>query len=129
MMPFNNRVQVIDILGSDLLPAFTQMARVGGNGVSRGVDIAFEPKTASHDARILSATINGEPLDPARTYRVATIDYVAQGGDYMPTMAHHTQVASSPTEVYKDLLAYLRTGAHAGRKINPPATARMHSAR
>lgn len=127
MLPFNNRVQVIDILGADLLPAFTQMARVGGNGVSQGVDITFSPKTADKDAEIESVTVNGRPLDPQRTYRVATIDYVANGGDYMPTMARHTAVAVSPTEVYKDMLTYLRKGAGKGRKINPLATARMHT--
>lgn len=127
MLPFNNRVQVIDIKGADLLPAMRQMARVDGNGVSEGVEIIYKPKTAGSDAEIESVTINGAPLDTARTYRVATIDYVANGGDYMPTMANHGQVAASRTELYKDLLAYLRTGAGRGKKINPSDKARMRA--
>ena len=31
--------------------------------------------------RVLEATVGGEPLDPARVYRVVTIDYLAGGGD------------------------------------------------
>lgn len=126
MMPFNNRVQVIDIKGADILPALLQMARVGGSGVSKGVEVVFTPKTDSADATIVSATLNGEPIDPERTYRVATIDYMAKGGDYMPTLANHTQVASSRDELYKDLLTYLRKGNGKGRKINPDKSVRMH---
>lgn len=127
MLPFNNRVQVIDVKGADLLPAFLQMARVDGNGVSDGVEIIYKPKTAGSDAEIESVTIGGQPLDTARTYRVATIDYVANGGDYMPTLANHKKVASSRTELYKDLLAYLRTGNGRGKKINPSNKARMRT--
>lgn len=108
MLPFDNRVQVIDIKGSDLLQAFRQMARVGGSGVSRGVKIEYSPKTATADAEIKSVTVNGEPLRADRTYRVATIDYLTAGGDYMPTLKNHTQVAASPDVLYKDVLRYLR---------------------
>jgi 2',3'-cyclic-nucleotide 2'-phosphodiesterase (5'-nucleotidase family) len=31
--------------------------------------------------RVKSVTIGGEPLDPAKTYTVATNDYMAGGGD------------------------------------------------
>jgi 2',3'-cyclic-nucleotide 2'-phosphodiesterase (5'-nucleotidase family) len=31
--------------------------------------------------RVTSVTVNGEPLDPTRTYTVATNDYMAGGGD------------------------------------------------
>lgn len=123
MMPFNNRVRVIDIKGADLMEAFNVMAHAGGNGVSRGVEIVYEP---GDDAHVESAVINGKPLDPNRTYRVATIDYIANGGDYMSSMKRHTQVAESPTVLYRDVLDYLRHGAGKGRTINPDGTVRMH---
>ncbi|MCM1037014.1 MAG: bifunctional metallophosphatase/5'-nucleotidase [Bacteroides sp.] len=124
MLPFSNRVQVIDVKGADLLPAFRQMARVDGNGLSSGIEVVYSPKTAEADAEVKSVTIGGRPLDPDSTYRVATIDYVAQGGDYMPTLARHTDVASSPQVLYKDMLDYIaRMGR---RKINPPSAPRMH---
>jgi 2',3'-cyclic-nucleotide 2'-phosphodiesterase (5'-nucleotidase family) len=31
--------------------------------------------------RIVDASVNGQPLDPVRLYRVATIDFLAGGGD------------------------------------------------
>ena len=124
MLPFNNRVQIIDITGADLLPALTQMARIDGNGLSRGIEVVYKPRTADTDASVLSVTVGGRPLDPDRTYRVATIDYLAQGGDYMPTLTRHTRVAASPQVLYKDMLDYL--GRLGRRKINPPSDPRMH---
>lgn len=127
MLPFNNRVQVINIKGSDILPALLQMARIGGSGISDGVRATYEPWSKEKDAALVSVTVDGRPLDPDRTYRVATIDYMANGGDYMPTLANHTQVASSPEEVYKDLIAYLED--HPKLRINPSPERRMNPVR
>lgn len=130
MLPFNNHVVVIDIKGADLLEAFEQMARVEGNGVSRGIEMDFYPGTDSldhRDARVLKVTLAGKPLDPDHTYRVATIDYLAGGGDYMPSLKHHTFITASPLKLYDDVLAYLRTGAGRRKAINPPTSPRMHS--
>lgn len=124
MLPFNNRVQVIDILGRDLLPAFEQMARVGGNGVSEGVEATFSYDTDDNTPQLESVTLNGIPLDPDRTYRVATIDYMANGGDYMPTLANHTLVAESPTVLYDDVLAHIRSLGN--KKIKPSGALRFH---
>ncbi len=126
MLPFNNRVWVIDIKGRDLMTAFEQMARIGGNGVSEGVDIKFEAGTAAldyNDAKIESVTINGSPIDLDRTYRVATIDYLAKGGDYMPTLKNHTLVAQSAGVVYDDVLAYIKQH----KTLNPSSKRRMHN--
>lgn len=123
MLPFNNRVRVIDIKGSELLPAFEQMARVGGNGVSDGVRATYTYDKEDNKAELESVTVNGEALDPNRTYRVATIDYIANGGDYMPTLSNNTQVIESRTVLYNDVLDYIR--GLKNKKINPSSTVRF----
>lgn len=121
MMPFNNYVTVIDIKGEELLPAFTQMGRVGGNGISDHVRITYNGETFEPETVI----INGEPLERERVYRVATINYLANGGDYMPSLMNHTDVATANTRVYDDLIAYFVSGKAKGKKINPPTEQRM----
>jgi 5'-nucleotidase/UDP-sugar diphosphatase len=37
--------------------------------------------------RIVEASVNGQPLDPARLYRVATIDFLVGGGDGYSSLA------------------------------------------
>lgn len=129
MMPFNNLLTVIDIKGKDLLDTFEVMARADGNGVSKGVEVVYipgTPETQKKDAKVVSATLNGQPIDPERTYRIATIDYLANGGDYMTPLKNHTLVTRSHQVLYKDLLDYLRTGKGRGKTINPPSEIRMH---
>lgn len=118
LMPFNNRIQIIDIKGSELLPAFRQMAKIGGNGVSKGVVVKYEKADKKGEMpEIESVTVNGEWLDPDKTYRVATIEYLAGGGDYMPTLANHENVATSQKVLYDDVLDYIR--ALKNKKMNP----------
>ena len=37
----------------------------------------------SKDKKLVSATINGEEIDPNRIYTVATLDYLSEGNDKM----------------------------------------------
>jgi len=125
MMPFDNRVEVIDIKGEDLLAAFRQMAVVGGNGISDQVRVEYDyDKDDEHEIpEITEVTVNGQQLDGDRTYRVATIDYLAKGGDYMPTLANHKLVAKSENILYKDVLNHLHSLK--GRRINPSGEIRF----
>ena len=124
MLPFNNRVEVIDVKGSDLAENFDIMARTGGNGVSKGVEVTFDPETY----KATSILINGQPLDPEKTYRVATIDYLANGGDYMQPLTRGTKVAFAPQILNKEFISYLRSD-YSRKKINPSADERMHPIR
>ncbi|MDE6528624.1 MAG: bifunctional metallophosphatase/5'-nucleotidase, partial [Muribaculaceae bacterium] len=96
MQPFDNRVVVLDIKGSDLADALDVMALRDGDGVSAGVDVAFDPATG----KCTSIMIDGKPVDPDKTYRLATIDYLANGGDYMEPLTRGKRVAGSDGIVY-----------------------------
>lgn len=121
MLPFDNHVTVIELPGRALREAFDVMAARGGDGVSSGVDAVFD--TAG---TCTAVTINGRPLDDNRTYRVATIDYLANGGDYMSSLTRGKVLAKSPDMVYEDLLAYF-AASRKNRRINPSSQIRMHA--
>ena len=48
--------------------------------------IEFDPQQPA-GSRVLSITVGGAPLDPNKTYRVATNDFMARGGDGYATFA------------------------------------------
>lgn len=121
MLPFYNYLTIIDIKGSDLLEAFDVMAADGGNGVSRNVDITYDPATG----RCTSVLIDGKPLDPDRTYRLSTIDYLAKGGDYMSSLKRGTKVGGSQKVLYSDMTDEFRSGFLKGRRLDPPSAPRM----
>ena len=106
MLPFNNRIEVININGQDLIDNFDIM--VGGKklaaSVSSAVDVVYDPITK----KVTSLTINGKRVDPEKQYRLATIDYLANGGDYMKPLTRGRKVAASPNIFSTDFLKYLR---------------------
>lgn len=122
LMPFFNRIQVLEIKGKSLLEAFDTMARAGGNGVSSEVEAIFDPSTK----KCTEVKVNGKPIDPEATYRIATIDYLAQGGDYMHALCDGVIIGESPRYLYEDLLTYLKSGKCKGKTINPSPVRRMH---
>lgn len=119
MVPFANMVTVIDVKGKDLAEVFDVMALTDGNGVSRNVSARYA--RTDNSARATEVLIDGKPIDPARTYRVATIDYLAKGGDYMTGLSRGTMVAQSKVPVFDELLQYI---ADNGGKIGGDAKAR-----
>lgn len=117
-LPFNNRVQVLEIKGSDLADALDVMARRSGDGVSSDVRAIYDPATG----RCTEVTVNGAPLDPDRTYRLATIDYLARGGDYMFPLTKGRVTATSRDILYTDILDILKSTR---KKLAPSDTPRM----
>ncbi len=75
--PFENCLCVATMKGEVLKELFEQVAMVGGEGLS-GARMQM-----SKDGKLLSVEVNGQPIDPQKTYRVATIDYLAAGNDKM----------------------------------------------
>lgn len=108
MIPFRNYITVVDVSGSDLLDIFEVMANTQGNGVSANVRASY--RRQGETTVLADATINGRPIDPSRTYRVATLDYLAAGGDYMKGFQNGTKVADSDTWIYNAMLDYFTIG-------------------
>ena len=78
--PFENKIAFATLSGAEVLELFREMASAGGEGVSHSVRLVI-----TYDGQLASATINGEEIDPAKDYRVATIDYLLGGTDKMTT--------------------------------------------
>lgn len=107
LVPFRNYVTVLDVKGSDLKTVFDVMAETDGNGVSRNVFVEYEAADGDERAHADDIYISGSRLDPERVYRVATIDYLAKGGDYMKGLTQGTVVAQSDEPVYEELMRYI----------------------
>jgi len=114
MQPFTNRVLVMELSGKDLMEAMEVYASRGGDGVSSQAQVTFNPDTR----KVVSFTIDGQQVDPDKTYRVATIDYLAGGGDYMVPLTRGKVIATSDNIVYDDLIEYIKEN-YSNKKINP----------
>lgn len=80
-LPFDNTVVILNLKGIDVLELFNSApANIGHGGmiqVSSGVSYKIHTNTGS----ISGLTINGQSVNPEKFYKIATISYLAQGGD------------------------------------------------
>lgn len=86
MLPFENYVYVLTLKGSDVKALFDFIPTLnqGAGGfaqVSKGVKYTLTYDEKGTNGKISDITINGKPVDESKTYRVATNDYMAKGGD------------------------------------------------
>ena len=82
ILPFDNSVVMLTLKGSDVLSLFDYFATVyRGRGalpqVSEGLNFTINYAAG----RCEGILINGKPIDPNRTYKIATNSYLANGGD------------------------------------------------
>lgn len=85
--PFENKICFLTLSGEKLLQLFREIAHRGGEGVSHGVELVI-----TNDGKLVSAKLHGQPIDPEAQYRVATLDYLAQGNDQLEAFKSKTDV-------------------------------------
>ena len=91
--PFENKICFVTLTGDKVTELFRQIARRGGEGVSHGVELVI-----SKDGELLSARLHGKEIDPAASYRVTTIDYLAEGNDGMSAFKSGTDLNAPKDE-------------------------------
>lgn len=76
LMPFDNRLVILTMQGSDILDLLDVFAKQGGQGVSRQLRMEINNKQAQN------ITLNGKPIIPEAVYYVVTSDYLSTGADH-----------------------------------------------
>lgn len=87
MAPFENKICFLTLTGEKVTELFQQIAHRGGEGLSHAVCLVI-----TQDGHLKSATVNGEPIDPQKEYRIATLDYLAEGNDQLVAFKSGTDV-------------------------------------
>lgn len=121
--PFENKIAFITLSGAEVLDLFAEMASVGGEGVSHAVRMVI-----TKDGKLVSATLNGAPIDPQKDYRVTTIDYLLGGTDKMTTFKKSRDV-NAPKDVSNNtrfiIMNYFREMSKQGRIVDSKIEGRV----
>ncbi|MFJ4837944.1 bifunctional metallophosphatase/5'-nucleotidase [Streptomyces sp. NPDC088746] len=131
VQPFTNMMNVVDLTGAQLVAALQQ--QVSGSNeaspkilqVSKGLTYTLDMTKAGAE-RVVAETIrlNGEAIDPAKTYRVAMNEFLAGGGDGFAALGSGTNKLVGPSDL--DLFnTYLAAHSTAAAPLDPPATDRI----
>lgn len=114
--PFENKICFVTLTGAKVLELFSQMAHTGGEAVSHVVELVF-----TRDHKLKSARLNGKEIDPKASYRIATLDYLAQGNDKMEAFKSATNVVS-PQESSNNtrfiIMNYFKEQTAQGKVVN-----------
>ncbi len=90
VMPFSNELGYVTLTGADFKAALEQQWKTNLNsqnsrpmlklGISDNVRYTYDPTRPLGD-RITSVTVNGQALDPTKTYTVGSVTFLLTGGD------------------------------------------------
>ncbi|MFE2413988.1 bifunctional metallophosphatase/5'-nucleotidase [Kitasatospora sp. NPDC059408] len=131
VQPFTNMMQVKTLTGAQLVQLLQQQVS-GGNAaapkilqVSKSLSYTLDMRRTGADRVVVdSVRLNGAPIDPAATYRVAANEFLAAGGDGFPALGAGTDklVGASDLDVF---VAYLGAHSSASAPLKAPAQDRI----
>lgn len=114
VLPFGNYIVTIPVTGAEIVAALQHGAgdypdAKGAFPQVAGVSFSIDP-TKPKGEKVYGVHIGGEPIDPARTYTLATNDFLAAGGD------EYTMFAGKPIQGHFEALdeaviAHMKSGA------------------
>ena len=113
MFPFDNRFVVLEMPGTALIESIKLLCGRGGDAVSKELKATYNDK-----GELVRATLKGKKIDPKKTYIVGTIDYLANGGDYMEPMKPCTRLFVDTQKYGNHILNYVKKLEAAGKKID-----------
>ena len=113
MFPFDNRFVVLEMPGNELIESIKLMCGRGGDAVSKELKAVYNEK-----GELIKATLKGKKIDPKKTYIVATIDYLANGGDYMTPMTRCKRLFVDTQKYGNHILQYVKRLEAEGKKID-----------
>lgn len=121
--PFENHICFLTLSGEKTLQLFSEIAHADGEGVSHGVKLVI-----GKDRELKSATLHGKAIDPKASYRVATLDYLAQGNDHLDAFKAKTDEVSPQGEendVRHIIVKYFKYMAAQGKAVNAQEEGRI----
>ncbi|MER6406971.1 bifunctional metallophosphatase/5'-nucleotidase [Streptomyces viridosporus] len=131
VQPFANTVNLQDFTGAQLIQALKEQVSGPNQAapkilqVSDGLTYTLDLTRTGADRVVTdSIRLNGEPVDPAATYRVATNSFLAGGGDGFPTLGEGTNDLVGADDLAA-LEQYLTANSSATDPIDPPKADRI----
>jgi 2',3'-cyclic-nucleotide 2'-phosphodiesterase (5'-nucleotidase family) len=110
--PFTNRLVLLELSGKAVKEFFDSVAKAGGNGLSKNIEVVVRNKTVE------SLKIGGNPVDENKIYRIATIDYLAEGNDGMNALTKADQITDSNRLLRDVITDYIKTLTAANKTVN-----------
>ncbi|KOT99115.1 5'-nucleotidase [Streptomyces sp. NRRL F-5755] len=131
VQPFTNMTNVVTLTGAQLLTALQQQVSGPNEAspkilqVSKGLTYTLDLTRSGADRVVKdSVRLDGAPLDPAKTYRVAMNEFLAGGGDGFAVLKEGKDKYVGPSDL-DAFTAYLTAHSSAAAPMAPPKADRI----
>lgn len=119
LMPFENEMCVLTFSGNSLKNLFDYLAKSGGAPVA-GVKMGIE------NGNPVNIMVNGLSFDTAKTYRVVTSDYLANGGDKYSFLRDTLERSDLGIKIRDAIIQYITEEKKAGRPLDAKFDGRIY---
>lgn len=109
---FDNTLVLLEVPGDAIRQFFQHIAAIGGQALSDNLELTVKKR------KIKELKIGGKALDPAKTYRVATLDYLAEGNDGMDAFTKAVNRVDSKETLRDIMIEYVKQQTLKNKEIN-----------
>ncbi|MBE8721026.1 5'-nucleotidase C-terminal domain-containing protein [Sphingobacterium pedocola] len=118
LMPFENTITILEMKGSDLLILANFIANTGGQPIGGFV-------MTIKNNQVANLMLNGKTIDPEKSYKLVTYDYLANGGDNVKGLNNPLNRINTPILVREGLIEYVEQLTKENKKINTQLDGRI----
>ncbi len=118
LMPFENYICILELKGSDVMTLAHFIAKTNGQPIGNS-------SITIKDKKLVDFKIDGKAIDPNKTYKLATYDFVANGGDLVEGLSNPVHSFTSPERVREALISYVESLTKAGKKVESALDGRV----
>lgn len=114
-IPYNNKIMQLEVSGETvreiLENSVAQYEKVSGAFLQvAGMSFSFDPLQPKF-SRVKTVTVQGDPLDPQKTYKLVTLGYLVNGGDDY-VMLKDKPAKELPLQLQQLIEQYFRNHPH-----------------
>jgi len=125
VLPFGNTMVVMDLTGAQIRRILENQWKEGStNGsmlqISNGFSYRWD-ETKPVGSRVIGMTLEGQPVEDAKTYRIVANNFLAEGGDNFPDFAKGSNRLETGLMDLDAFTEYLRANEGQGASLAPSA--------
>ncbi|HSV87070.1 MAG TPA: 5'-nucleotidase [Bacteroidales bacterium] len=119
LMPFENEIMIITLSGQKTWELFQYLAASRFGMPVSGINLTIR------DKKPIKVLIQGKPFDLNRNYKIATSDFLAQGGDQMNFFLNPVNSHIVGIRVREAIILYMQSQQALGRKLTSSLDGRI----
>jgi len=118
VMPFENYITILELKGTDVQVLADFIAETNGQPLGNVEQVI-------KDKKIQSFKIGGKDIDPNKTYKLVTYDFIANGGDLVRGLNSPISKNVTAERVREALISYVQELTKEGKKVEAKLDGRV----